>query len=496
MKLQELIKVLSGKKTYGNLNIEIKGISYDSRQVKQDCIFVCIQGYNENAVKYVPDAIARGASAIVSKEKVNGVNITQIIVPDARRALALLSASFYGHPSRHLNLIGITGTNGKTTITYLLEAILSESGCKVGVISTVDYRIGEKSIPSSITTPQSSDLQFMFSEMVQSGCKYAVMEVSSHALELERVTGCEFDVAVFTNLTQDHLDFHETLEKYLNAKLKLFSSLNVKGDKNNPRYAVVNIDDEAGRQVIQHTRVDIITYGIDNDADVKAKNIQLCSEYTCFDVVTGKGCINIKLKLLGLHNVYNALASIAVGLGQNISLEVMKEGLKKMKNIPGRFELIECEQDFSVVVDYAHTPDALQRTLLTAKELHPKRIITVFGCGGDRDRKKRPLMGQIAAELSDYCIITTDNPRSEDPVTIALDIEVGIRKVIKDDYKIILDRYEALSEALQYAKSGDIVIIAGKGHESYQIVKDEKIHFNDTEAAKEILEKMYGKIER
>lgn len=496
MKLQELIKVLPGTKTYGNLDKEIQGISYDSRQVKQDCIFVCIQGYNENAVKYVPDAIARGASVIVSKEKVNAKNITQIIVPDARRALALLSVAFYGNPSRNLNLIGITGTNGKTTITYLLEAILSESHCKVGVISTVDYRINDKSIPSSITTPQSSDLQCMFSEMVQSGCKYAVMEVSSHALELERVTGCEFDVAVFTNLTQDHLDFHETLEKYLNAKLKLFSSLNVKGEKNNPRYAVVNIDDEAGRQVIQNTRVDIITYGIDNDALVKAKNIQLCSEYTCFDVVTGKGCIDIKLKLLGLHNVYNALASIAVGLGQNISLEVMREGLKKMKNIPGRFELIEGEQDFSVVVDYAHTPDALQRTLLTAKELHPKRIITVFGCGGDRDRKKRPLMGQIAAQLSDYCIITTDNPRKEDPVIIALDIEVGIRKVIKDDYKIILDRYEALTEALHYAKSGDIVIIAGKGHESYQIVMDEKIHYNDTEAAKEILGKMYGKIER
>lgn len=498
MLLKEILDVIEAKEILGKIGqMEINAITYDSRKVQNKnnrYIFVCIEGYKESGSRYIAQALERGAVAVVGQEKPAGnITVPFILVDDARAALGKIAAKVYGYPSDKLKVVGITGTNGKTTITYLLESILREAGHRPGVLGTIEYRLGSKILPAPTTTPQASDLQEFLAEMVKLNFDYVVMEVSSHALDLKRTEGCEFDVGVFTNLTRDHLDFHRDFEHYLRAKTKLFSGLGKNIRKKTKTKAVVNIDDPAGEKIIKEIApgVEVVTYGLAKaQAQIKAANIKLTPGYTSFTlkITPEKEPMNIKLNLTGKHNVYNALAAIGAALSEGISLEKIKIGLEKVTSVPGRFELIDCGQNFTVVVDYAHTDDALQNVLSAARELKPKKIITVFGAGGDRDRAKRPLMGQVAAKLSDYCIITSDNPRSEDPEKIAMDIELGFKKISRDNYLIILDRYQALSKAVDIAEENDLILVAGKGHETYQVYKDKTIHFDDRQNLRQLLQ--------
>jgi UDP-N-acetylmuramoyl-L-alanyl-D-glutamate--2,6-diaminopimelate ligase len=493
--LKNLLPPISAKEVHGPTELSVEGITYDSRQVKPGYIFVAISGYIEDGNSYIPQALEAGASVIVSSKRIErlarpsrwGGSATQIVVENPRKALAKLATIFYDYPSDKLDIIGITGTNGKTTVSYLTEAIFKENGAKVGVLGTIAYRLGEKIFPAPITTPQSSDLQQMLRKLVDEEFTTVVMEVSSHALSLERVEGCEFDSAIFTNLSREHLDFHKSMEEYLIAKIKLFSTLGKDARKEREKLAVLNLDDPSAEKIIQSTGAKIITYGIERKADVVAKSIKLNLDKTNFTLFSPSGEVKISFPLIGKYNVYNALAAIAVALGQGIDLGIIKRGLERVSYIPGRFERIDCGQPFAVIVDYAHTDEALRKLLGVCRELKPRRIITVFGCGGDRDRGKRPLMGEVAIELSDYVIVTSDNPRSEDPERIALDIEVGIKRKGKNNYQTIIDRFQAIEKALFMAEKGDLVVLAGKGHEQYQIFKDRSVPFDDREVARKIL---------
>jgi len=495
VRLDDLLLSIAAKEINGSTEIYVEGITYDSRQVKPGFIFVAISGYREDGNSYIPQALEAGASVIVSSKRIErlarpsrwGGFATQIVVENPRKALAKLATVFYNYPSDKLNIIGITGTNGKTTVSYLTEAIFKENGAKVGVLGTIAYRLGEKIFPAPITTPQSSDLEQILRKLVDEEFTTVVMEVSSHALSLDRVEGCEFDSALFTNLSREHLDFHKTMEEYLESKIKLFSILGKEARKKREKLAVLNLDEPSTEKIIQSTEAKIITYGIEKRADVVAKNIKFNLEKTTFTLVSARGEMKISLPLIGKYNVYNALAASTVALGQGISLDIIKRGLEKVSSIPGRFEKIDCGQPFTVIVDYAHTDEALRKLLDACRELKPRRIITVFGCGGDRDRGKRPIMGEVAVDLSDYVIVTSDNPRSEDPERIALDIEVGIKRKGKNNYQTIVDRFQAIEKALSMAEKGDMVVLAGKGHEDYQIFKDSRIHFDDREFARKIL---------
>ena len=493
--LKNLLPPIGAKEVHGPTELSVEGITYDSRQVKPGYIFVAISGYIEDGNSYIPQALEAGASVIVSSKRIErlarpsrwGGSATQIVVENPRKALAKLATIFYDYPSDKLDIIGITGTNGKTTVSYLTEAIFKENGAKVGVLGTIAYRLGEKIFPAPITTPQSFDLQQMLRKLVDEEFTTVVMEVSSHALSLERVEGCEFDSAIFTNLSREHLDFHKSMEEYLIAKIKLFSTLGKDARKEREKLAVLNLDDPSAEKIIQSTGAKIITYGIERKADVVAKSIKLNLDKTNFTLFSPSGEVKISFPLIGKYNVYNALAAIAVALGQGIDLGIIKRGLERVSYIPGRFERIDCGQPFAVIVDYAHTDEALRKLLGVCRELKPRRIITVFGCGGDRDRGKRPLMGEVAIELSDYAIVTSDNPRSEDPERIALDIEVGIKRKGKNNYQTIIDRFQAIEKALFMAEKGDLVVLAGKGHEQYQIFKDRSVPFDDREVARKIL---------
>jgi len=495
VRLNELLPPIGAKQVYGPTEISVEGITYDSRQVKPGYIFVAISGYTEDGNSYIPQALEAGASVIVSSKSIErlvkpskwGGLATQIVVENPRLALAKLATVFYNYPSDKLNIIGITGTNGKTTVSYLTEAIFQKNGAKVGILGTIAYRLGEKILPAPITTPQSSDLQEILRKLVDEEFTTVVMEVSSHALSLERVEGCEFDSAIFTNLSREHLDFHNSMEEYLRAKIRLFSILGKNARKKREKLAILNLDDPSTEKIIQSTEAKIITYGIENRADVVAKSIKFNLERTAFNLVSPIGELKICLPLLGKYNVYNALAASTVALGQGISLDTIKRGLEKVSSIPGRFERVDCGQPFTVIVDYAHTDEALRRLLEVCRELRPRRIITVFGCGGDRDRGKRPLMGEVAIDLSDYVIVTADNPRSEDPERIALDIEVGIKRKGKSGYQTITDRFQAIKKALSMAEKGDLIAIAGKGHEQHQIFKHRTVPFDDCEVARKIL---------
>ena len=495
VRLNDLLPPIGAKEVHGSTELSIEGITYDSRQVKPGYIFVAISGYREDGNSYIPQALEAGASVIVSSKRVEGLarpsrwggSATQIVVENPRLALAKFATFFYNYPSDKLNIIGITGTNGKTTVSYLTEAIFKENGAKVGVLGTIAYRLGEKIFPAPITTPQSSDLQEILRKLVNEEFTTVVIEVSSHALSLDRVEGCEFDSALFTNLSREHLDFHKSMEEYLRAKIKLFSILGKNARKEREKLAVLNLDDSSTEKIIQSTEAKIITYGIEKKADVVAKSIKLNLDKTTFTLVSPTGEVKIALPLTGKYNVYNALAASTIALGQGISLGIIKRGLEKVSSIPGRFQRIDCGQPFAVIVDYAHTDEALRRLLDACGELKPRRIITVFGCGGDRDRGKRPLMGEVAIDLSDYVIVTSDNPRSEDPERIALDIEVGIKRKGKSNYQTIIDRFQAIEKALSMGEKGDLVVIAGKGHEDYQIFKDRRVRFDDREVARKIL---------
>lgn len=472
------------------LHIPVAGVHYDSRQVRPGYIFVCIEGYRTDGHLYIRDAIAREAAGfVIEKDVPLPPGVPYARVRSSRRALAVMGANYYGQPSRSLTVIGVTGTNGKTTTSHLIEAVLRARGERTGLIGTIWIKIGDEKRPVERTTPESLDLQRILREMVNSGVSAVAMEVSSHALYLDRVAECEFDIGVFTNLTQDHLDFHGNLKDYLAAKMRLFQGLGEKRTKKRPSYAVVNCDDPAGRVIMQNTKVPVITYGIREEADVRARDVRLTGEGSDFIVSCKEGDFPFKVSLPGEFNVFNSLAAICVGLKEGVPVPLLQDVLRKIKGVPGRFQRVDEGQNFTVIVDYAHTPDGLENVLRTARRIAPGRLITVFGCGGDRDTGKRPLMGRISGELSDYSVLTSDNPRTEDPESIIRMIEEGIKKVNNASYTVIPDRYEGIRHALHCAREGDIVVIAGKGHENYQIIGDRVIPFDDYQVAREILQK-------
>jgi UDP-N-acetylmuramoyl-L-alanyl-D-glutamate--2,6-diaminopimelate ligase len=466
------------------------GLAYDSRRVQPGFVFFAVKGFQDDGHLYVRDAVQRGAVGVVVERPVAVPPPVGVVrVSNVRRALALAAARFYGHPAERLHMVGVTGTNGKTTTTHLISAVLRAQGKKAGLIGTLYNKIGDKIVPGERTTPESLDLQALLRRMVDEGVEAVAMEVSSHALALERVTGIEFDVAVFTNLTQDHLDFHHDLEDYFAAKARLFAALEEPGIKSRPKAAVLNIDDPYGRRLVSLSG-GAVTYGIENPADVRARDVVLTAGGTSFEAETPWGRASVNLKLAGRFNVYNALAAFAVGGLEGLPPDEVARALEDAPAVPGRFERIEAGQDFTVVVDYAHTPDGLASVLQTARALSRGRLIVVFGCGGDRDPIKRPVMGGIAGRLADFTVITSDNPRREDPLAIIAAIEAGIRSAGVKRYVIEPDRREAIRIALRYAQPGDLVVLAGKGHEDYQIIGDQKLPFDDRKVATAILKEM------
>lgn len=481
MLLKQLLEAVEPLTANGNLEINIESICYDSRQAQPGSLFVAVQGYKTDGHQYINNAVASGAVAVVLEKEVTvPSDITVVKVADSRKALALLADKFYKHPSKSLTMVGVTGTNGKTTTTHLIAAIWRKLGIRPGVIGTIHNLIGEKVLPVNNTTPESLDLQKILAQMVEEGVQGVAMEVSSHALALNRVAGVEYDMAVFTNITQDHLDFHGTMEEYLAAKSKLFT----KGI----RYAVINADDPAAEQLKQVSQGKVYTYGIDQPCDIQAKDIIVSAKGVSFTACGPWGEHHLNLKLTGRFNVYNALAAYTAGMALGASGELVKAALEEVPGVAGRFELVDQGQDFAVVVDYAHTPDGLENILTTARQITSGRLITVFGCGGDRDRTKRPIMGEIAARYSDIPVVTSDNPRTEEPEKIIEDVLEGVNKISSpENYLVICDRREAINRAIELAQKGDVVVIAGKGHEDYQIIGDTKYPFDDRLIAKEAI---------
>ena len=507
MELTRLIEGVEIKKIVGETRKEIKGIAYHSKQVGKDFLFAAFRGVEVDGHQFVEEAIQRGAEVVVLEEEQRVSSGTVVLVPDSRRALAKISSNFYGDPSSRVILIGITGTNGKTTTTYLLESIFKKAGWTVGVIGTINYRFGQKTTPAPNTTPESLDLQRILWEMVKEGTSHVIMEVSSHGLDLSRVFGCQFDGAVFTNLTSEHLDYHKTLGQYFESKKKLFSDHLMESRKER-RFAVTNRDDPRGEEMVKGVVLPVIRYGLTPSCDLTADRVTSSFEGLSCRIKTPKGDLSIRSKLTGDFNLYNILAAVAVGTAMEIPLETLKEGVEGLEGVSGRFEKVENKRGIHVIIDYAHTHDALERVLLGLKNILERgaqnsgKMITVFGCGGDRDRTKRPLMGEVAGKYSDLAILTSDNPRTEDPLAILDEVEKGLKSVhlkewdqdeielwrSKKGYLKVPDRREAIRTAIRLALPSDTVLIAGKGHEDYQIVGKKKFPFDDRVEAKKALE--------
>jgi len=507
MELARLIEGVEIKKIAGDLRKEINGIAYHSKQVREDFLFAAIRGAEADGHQFVKEAIERGAEAVVLEEEQKVSNRTMVLVPDSRRALAKISSNFYGDPSSKVILIGITGTNGKTTTTYLLESIFKKAGWNVGVIGTINYRFGQKTTPAPNTTPESLDLQRILWEMVREGTSHVIMEVSSHGLDLSRVLGCQFDGVVFTNLTSEHLDYHKTLERYFESKKRLFSDHLIKSLKEG-RFAVTNHDDPRGGEMVKGIDLPIIRYGLTPSCDVTADRLTSSFEGLSCRIKTPRGDLSIHSKLTGDFNLYNILAAVAVGTAMEVPLEILKEGVEELEGVSGRFEKVENKRGIHVIIDYAHTHDALERVLSDLKNIleggnqNKGKMITVFGCGGDRDRTKRPLMGEVAGRYSDLAILTSDNPRTENPLVILDEVEKGLKSLhlkewdqeeiklwrSKRGYLRVPDRREAIRTAIRLALPSDTVLIAGKGHEDYQIVGKKKFPFDDRVEAKKALE--------
>ena len=438
--------------------------------------------------KFISQAVNAGAKAILTTRETVEVpaGVAILRVPDLNKALDTIVPYFHDYPARSMRIIGITGTNGKTTTSYITRAILRAAGYRVGLIGTIQIMIEDEVYPIHNTTPDVVELQHTLAIMRDKGMDYVVMEVSSHALDQDRVAGIEFDTAVFTNLTQDHLDYHKTLENYMLAKAKLFDKVSEAGVKNG-KTAVVNIDDAAGKVMLEHAKCRHITYAIDKKADLRATAINVLASganFTLNNEAFGK--MPLKLHITGIFNVYNVMSAVGAALAENIESAVIAKVLQEFTSVPGRFELVKAGQDFSIIVDYAHTPDGVENVLKTARKIAKKKIIAVFGCGGDRDRTKRPIMGRLAAELADVVIATSDNPRSEDPEFILNEVETGVKeKIGNKQHEKIVDRRQAIFRAVALAQTDDIVVILGKGHENYQILKDKTIHFDDKEVARE-----------
>jgi UDP-N-acetylmuramoyl-L-alanyl-D-glutamate--2,6-diaminopimelate ligase len=476
----------------GDVSRPVHAITDDSRAVTGGSLFVAVKGERVDGHAFVEQAIMAGAVAVVAQASVASGSLPFVLVTDSRKALGLLGSRFQGDPSNRLKMIGVTGTNGKTTTTYLCKAVLEGIGQRVGLIGTVAYQIGQETIPASHTTPGALDLQALLAKMVESGLTTAVMEVSSHALALDRIAGCEYDVAVFTNLTQDHLDFHHTMDEYFEAKLRLFTGL-ARGQKAG-KLALVNLDDPYGAAIRAACPVPVWGYALKNRAELKAERVHLSLTGTTFTAATPSGSFTVESRLVGEHNVYNLLGAIGVALHEGATSDQICEATAHIANVPGRFERVSSGQDFTVVVDYAHTEDALLRLLTAAQTLKTGRIITVFGCGGDRDRGKRPKMGRTAVEYSDVVVLTSDNPRTEDPMAILREVEVGVRDALVRrshvQYHLVPDRREAIGAAIREAHRGDMVLIAGKGHEDYQIIGTKKFNFDDREVAREAIQQL------
>jgi UDP-N-acetylmuramoyl-L-alanyl-D-glutamate--2,6-diaminopimelate ligase len=463
---------------------QISGLDYDSRRVAPGFLFFAFPGAKVDGRAFAAQAVERGAIAIVSElPPADAIPAAWIQVEHGRRALALAAKTFYGKQDEHLSLTGITGTNGKTTTSYLLDSVLRAAGKTTLLAGTIEYRLGAKVLPAANTTPESLELHRMFAELTSIGGSAATMEISSHALALGRVYGLHFHTAVFTNLTQDHLDFHHTMEDYFAAKQLLFTG----SGGPPPQYAVVNRDDDWGRKLAElRTGAQLLTYGLNADAMVRARQIHSGFSGLRFDITFEKVRFEVRSPLIGRINVYNILAACSAAMTYQLPVETIARGIAECPGVPGRFERVDEGQPFAVVVDYSHTDDALRNAIAVARSLEPKRVITLFGCGGDRDRSKRPVMGRVAGELSDLVILTSDNPRSEEPLQIMNDVLVGLRRT---DTRTIVepDRAAAIHKAIEEARAGDILLLAGKGHETYQIFRDRTIHFDDREVAREAL---------
>ncbi len=489
MLLKQLLTSLPDASVEGSLDREISGLTYDSRRVSPGMIFVAIPGQNTDGHDFIPSAVERGAVAVVcDRSRVVSGRVTRVWVPDVRDAMAALSRTFYEHPSSRLKVIGVTGTNGKTTVAFMVKAILEAAGHKSGLMGTVRYEIGDRIFPAQRTTPESIEVQQLMSQMLKSGCDGCVMEVSSHALDQKRVLGVEFDVVIFTNLTRDHLDYHGTMENYFTAKRKLFTREQA-GTKKGA--SVINIDDNYGVRLAEEKGLEIqLTYGLGETARLRASRIELNPDGSRFLVEMDNRRFAIRLPLIGRHNIYNALAAVGAGLALNVDVVKIQAALNNLPAVPGRLEAVRCGQPFGVFVDYAHTDDALKNVLTTLRESTRGRLLLAFGCGGSRDTGKRAKMGKVAAELADFVVITSDNPRREEPARIAAAIEEGFRSVRSEGYLVELDRRRAIEQIMNAAQPGDIVLLAGKGHETYQEFEDTVVPFDDRVHAQEALENL------
>ena len=486
MQLKKLLAAISTRSVVGAADRDVEGIAYDSRRVQRNTLFVALRGEKTDGHQFIDQAVERGATVIVSDRELTNPHATLVRVDNARHALADLAAAFYNRPVRRLKMTGVTGTNGKTTTTFLIKHICERAGMRCGLIGTVRYEIGERVLPAVRTTPESLELQELLAQMANAGCKAAAMEVSSHAIAQERTRGLEFDVAVFTNLTQDHLDFHGTMEAYFDSKLKLFTDL-AHQEQKKKAVAVVNLDDRYGEKIVERLaqEVPVITYGMGVRADFRGSNYRPEFSGTSYQLdAKGKSYL-VRVPLIGRFNVANSLAALAAANSLGIPLRDAILSLGKAPQVPGRLEAVPAKRQFQVFVDYAHTPDALLNVLKTVRELSPRKVICVFGCGGDRDRAKRPLMAHAADANADFSIITSDNPRKEDPDAIIADVEKGFRS---DRYEKITDRAQAIGRAVTLAQPRDIVVIAGKGHEGYQEFADHTIPFDDIATARRALE--------
>ena len=475
LKLSQL--VLEDMELIGNGDTKIAAVEYDSRKVCKGALFFCISGFKTDGHLYAPEAVAKGAAALMVTHRLK-LDVPQIVVEDARRAMALIAREFYGRPDERLKMVGITGTNGKTTTTYMIKSVLEHAGKKTGLIGTIINMIGQQELPTERTTPESPDLFALLARMADEGCEAVVMEVSSHSLALGRVSGITFEVGVFTNLTQDHLDFHETFDRYRAAKKKLFYAC---------RTAAVNTDDGAADYMMDGIEIDWRTYGIKEKADVFAKNIEITPRGVTYDLCYGTAMLPLSIRIPGIFSVYNSLSAATACMLLGEKPEAIKTGLEAMPSVAGRFEVLDTgERPYTIILDYAHTPDSLENTLRTVASFARGRIIPVFGCGGDRDRGKRPIMGEIAGTLSTFAVITSDNPRTEDPLSIIRAVEEGMKRT-ECPYICIENRREAIWYAIDNAQANDVIVLAGKGHETYQEVNGVKHPFDEKVVVAELL---------
>lgn len=484
MKLRDIIGNYPLSHINGNLDIEITGIEHNSNKVKRGNLFIAQKGYNHDGHNYIDDAIKNGASAVIKSKDIDILgNVTTIDVVDTKDALGYFSAKYYHQPWTSMNIIGITGTNGKTTTSYIIKNILEKNNEKIGIIGTMGVMIDKEKMETLNTTPDSLEIQRYLNSMYKDKIDFCVMEVSSHALEEKRVKYMDFDIGIFTNLSREHLDYHENMENYFNSKLRLF--LKTK------KFNVINLDDPYGKSLTNqiNNRVEIITYGIKNKADIFATAISYNNSSPAFLLNTPKGNIDIRLKISGQFNIYNSLAAAATCYGLGLDIESIKKGLESFNGVKGRFEKIETHKELNVIIDFAHTPDGILESLKAIKRFARGRVIILFGCGGDRDKSKRPIMGKIAGKLSDFVIVTSDNPRSENPQDIADDIVKGVIET-NTDYRVILDRKEAINYAIMNSMYNDTILITGKGHEDTITIKGKKIPFDERKIVEEILDKI------